>query len=72
MLFRNSLVHLLIYLDVCFLVVCLKPTFEISVHAFDYDSVGGDDDLGVTSYTHSGNTNTHETVTTIPDKKNLR
>ena len=33
----------------------IKTTaFEISVHAFDYDSAGGDD-LGVTSPTYRGN-----------------
>ena len=47
-------------------------TFEISVHAFDYDTVGGDDDLGVTSYTYRGNIPTVQTVTTTPGNKHLR
>ena len=50
----------------------LKPIFEISVQAFEYDSVGGDDDLGVTSYTYRGNTPIVQTVTTTPGNKNLR
>ena len=51
---------------------CLQPVFEISVHAFDYDTVGGGNDLGVTSYTYRGNTPTLQTVTTTPGNKTLR
>lgn len=49
-----------------------QPTFQISVHVFDYDSFGGNDDLGVTSYTFRGNTPTVLTVTTVPGNKNMR
>uniref|UniRef100_K1PZC9 Uncharacterized protein n=1 Tax=Magallana gigas TaxID=29159 RepID=K1PZC9_MAGGI len=49
-----------------------QPTFQISVHVFDYDAFGGTDDLGVTSYTFRGNRPTVQTVTTTPGNKNLR
>uniref|UniRef100_A0A8W8ML69 Uncharacterized protein n=1 Tax=Magallana gigas TaxID=29159 RepID=A0A8W8ML69_MAGGI len=49
-----------------------QPTFQISVNVFDYDSIGDNDDLGVTSYTYRGNRPTVQTVTTTPGNKNMR
>eukprot|EP00105_Crassostrea_gigas_P042139 XP_019926287.1 PREDICTED: cell wall integrity and stress response component 4-like [Crassostrea gigas] len=49
-----------------------QPTFQISVHAFDYDKWNGNDDLGVTSYTYRGNIPPVLTVTTNPGHKNMR
>lgn len=46
--------------------------FQIAVHAFDYSSIGGNDDLGVTSYTYRDNRPTVQTVTTNPGNKNMR
>uniref|UniRef100_K1PSR9 Uncharacterized protein n=1 Tax=Magallana gigas TaxID=29159 RepID=K1PSR9_MAGGI len=48
-----------------------QPSFQISVDVFDYDYVGGTDDLGVTSYTYRGNRPTVQTVTTTPGNKNM-
>eukprot|EP00105_Crassostrea_gigas_P011092 XP_011426625.1 PREDICTED: uncharacterized protein LOC105327715 [Crassostrea gigas] len=50
----------------------LQLSFEISIHVFDYDDIGGNDDLGVTSYTYRGNRPTVQTVTTTPGYKNMR
>eukprot|EP00105_Crassostrea_gigas_P012366 XP_011428340.1 PREDICTED: uncharacterized protein LOC105328888 [Crassostrea gigas] len=49
-----------------------QPSFQISVHAFDYDPFGSNDDLGVTSYTYRGNGPPVHTVTTNPGNKNMR
>ncbi|XP_056018269.1 uncharacterized protein LOC130046418 [Ostrea edulis] len=50
-----------------------KPLFRISVHAFDYDSVGGDDDIGVTNYDYTaGTTTVNQTITTVRGPNNLR
>uniref|UniRef100_K1QA96 Uncharacterized protein n=1 Tax=Magallana gigas TaxID=29159 RepID=K1QA96_MAGGI len=49
-----------------------RPMFQIAVHAFDYSSIGGNDNLGVTSYTYRGNRPTVQTVTTTPGNKNMR
>lgn len=49
-----------------------QPSFELSVHVFDYDRWDNNDDLGVTSYTYTGNSPTIQTVTTIPGNKNMR
>nr|XP_022316841.1 uncharacterized protein LOC111120419 [Crassostrea virginica] len=49
-----------------------EPTFKISIHAIDWDPVGGNDDLGVTSYTYKPNAPLEQTVTTSPGSMNLR
>lgn len=51
---------------------CSQPTFKISIHAIDWDPVGGNDDLGVTSYTYTPNAPLEQTVTTSPGSMNLR
>uniref|UniRef100_A0A8W8ML56 Uncharacterized protein n=1 Tax=Magallana gigas TaxID=29159 RepID=A0A8W8ML56_MAGGI len=48
-----------------------QPAFQISVHVFDYDSIGDNDHLGVTSYTYTDNRPTVQTVTTTPGNKNM-
>uniref|UniRef100_K1RRZ2 Uncharacterized protein n=1 Tax=Magallana gigas TaxID=29159 RepID=K1RRZ2_MAGGI len=49
-----------------------QPTFQISVHVFDYDTLGGNDNLGVTSYNYRGNRPTVQNVITSPGNKNMR
>lgn len=50
----------------------MQPSFEISVYVFEYDYVGGNDDLGVTNYTYRDKRPTVQTVTTDPGNKNMR
>ncbi|XP_062586214.1 uncharacterized protein LOC134247828 isoform X1 [Saccostrea cucullata] len=48
-----------------------RPSFQLSIYAYDYDVTGKNDYLGVTSYMYRGNTTEGLTVTTRPGNKSL-